>query len=309
MREISISIVVSVCNGAPVLPRTIESILGQEGVDFEVVAVDDGSTDRSGVLLEEYAEKDPRLRVVHQKHAGLTRALTRGCDLARGEYIARQDAGDLSLAGRLRRQYECLKARPNAVLVSCGTRFVGPRGEHLYDVLLAEAEVAEALRGLDPRGLRGPGHHGSVMFRRAAYEKIGGYRREFYYAQDLDLWVRLVEVGDCAILPDILYEAVTAPDSLSRTHRREQVALTKLIAESAHRRRSAMSDVEVLMRAAAIRPVQSSHTLRVARSRALYFIGACLRRRRDTAAAEYFLQAVKENPFHLKAWCRLLSAR
>jgi glycosyltransferase involved in cell wall biosynthesis len=307
--EPDVSVVVGVHNGMPALVDTVGSVLSQVGVELELVVVDDGSTDRSASFLEAYAARDSRVRVLRQEHAGLTRALIRGCAVARGEYIAREDVGDVSLPGRLQRERECLKARPDAVFVSCGTRFVGPGGEHLYDVVRGEAEIVEALRSQDSEGLRTPGAHGSVMFRRAAYEKVGGYRPEFYFAQDLDLWVRLAEIGNHAVIAEILFQTATAPGSLSGMHRREQLALTELIAESAHRRRAGMPDADVLVRAAAIRPAWSARARRLARSKALYFIVACLRRRRDAAATRYFVQALCENPLHLKAWWRLLSAR
>lgn len=307
--HVEVSVVVGVFNGASVLENALETVVSQPGIGMELVVVDDGSTDGSTDALQRYARTDFRVRLVRQENRGLTSALIRGCALARGEYIARQDVGDVSLPGRLRRQRECLEVRPGAVFVSCGTRVVGPAGEHLYDVLPDEAEVTAALRSLDPGKLRGPAHHGSVMFRRAAYEKVGGYRPEFYFAQDLDLWVRLAEVGDHAVVPEILYQALVAPGSISGTYRREQLALTRLIAESARQRRAAASDADVLARAAGIRPSGPPRAGRLARSRALYFIGACLGRRRDPAAARYFLEAVRENPLHLKAWCRLLRAR
>src|SRR5215472_5045758 len=96
-----VSVVMSVYNNAPDLARTLDSILSQEGVDFEFIVVNDGSSDQSGQILNKYAQRDSRLRIIHQENAGLTRALIRGCDVARGEYIARQDAGDFSLPDRL----------------------------------------------------------------------------------------------------------------------------------------------------------------------------------------------------------------
>jgi hypothetical protein len=158
------------------------------------------------------------------------------------------------------------------------------------------------------RVLAGPPGASSV-FRRSAYEKVGGYRAQFYFAQDLDLWVRLTEVGDYAVVPEVLYQAVVTPDSISGRHRREQLALTRLITESARLRRAGLSDAAILQRTAMIQPRVSSRGRQAARSRAMYFIGACLRKRRDPAAVEYFKLAIRENPLHLKAWCRRLTSR
>jgi glycosyltransferase involved in cell wall biosynthesis len=293
----------------PAVCDMVVDLLSQSGVRLEVIVVDDGSADGSASFLEAYAKRDSRIRVFRQEHSGLTNALIRGCSQARADYIARHDVGDVSLPGRLQRQRECLDARPDAAVVSCGARFVAPRGEYLYDVLGSEAEIVTSLRSLCDEQLKGPAHHGSVMFRRNAYEKVGGYRQEFYVAQDLDLWVRLAEVGNHAVVPEVLYQAVVRPDSLSIAHRRRQLALAELIMKGARRRRAGLSDAVELARAAVIRPGRSGHAGRFARSRGFYFIGACLRRRRDTAATRYLLQAVRENPLHLKAWCRLWGAQ
>ena len=99
-----ISVVMSVFNDARHIAATLDSVLSQEDADLEFIVIDDGSTDETGQILDGYAVRDPRLRVVHQENSGLTCSLIRGCALARGKYIARQDGGgDVSLPGRLRR--------------------------------------------------------------------------------------------------------------------------------------------------------------------------------------------------------------
>src|SRR5262245_30164988 len=94
-----VSVMMSVYNGASHLAATLDRILSQEGVALEFIVVNDGSTDKSSQILNDYAQRDSRLRVIHQENTGLTRALIRGCDAARGEFIARNDAGDISLPG------------------------------------------------------------------------------------------------------------------------------------------------------------------------------------------------------------------
>src|SRR6516225_9750261 len=129
-----VSVVMSVYNGASDLAVSVDSILSQEGVEFEFIVVNDGSTDQSGQILNEYAQRDSRLRIIHQENAGLTRALIRGCQAVRGEFIARQDAGDISLPNRLQSQATLLREHHNCVLVSCWTDMIGPKGEFLYSL-------------------------------------------------------------------------------------------------------------------------------------------------------------------------------
>ncbi len=171
-----VSVVMSVYNGAATLTGTMDSFLAQEGVTFEFIVVNDGSTDGGGAILNDYARRDSRVRVIHQENTGLTRALIRGCAEARGQYIARQDAGgDVSLPGRLARQFAFLESNPTVALTSCGTRFVGPEGEFLYEMVQQGDELQRGLEQLRIDQIRGPSHHGSTMFRRAAYQCVGGY--------------------------------------------------------------------------------------------------------------------------------------
>lgn len=299
-----VSVVMAVHNDASGLRESVESVLRQD-VDLELVVVNDGSTDATALLLAERASWDPRLRVLHRPHRGLTQSLIEACSLCRGDYVARQDSSDISLPGRLKRQKEALDADPEVVMVSCGTRFVGPAGEHLYDVVCLEG-ATERLRTLDANALRGPSHHGSTMWRRAVYEAVGGYRIQFYLAQDLDLWVRLAERGRHRVLPEIGYQARVSADSLTGRYRGEQVRSRRLIVEAARLRRSGESEHPVLDEVSRIRPGTAPRSRLLRRSAAMYFIGACLRERGDRRASGYFRQALAANPLHWKSWVRLL---
>src|SRR5690242_17856980 len=126
-----ISVVMSAYNHAHFLREAVESVLAQEGVSFEFIVINDGSTDDSGRILEEYAARDPRMRVVHQVNQGLTRSLITGCAQAHGRYIARQDSDDISFPGRLHRLARELDACPQVVMVSSHAVTMGPKGEVL----------------------------------------------------------------------------------------------------------------------------------------------------------------------------------
>jgi len=298
-----VSVVMGVFNGADGVRESVLSALEQDGVSLEVIVVDDGSTDDTASLLLDLAKTEPRLSVLRQSNGGLTTALVRGCAAARGAYIARLDCGDRCLPGRLARELEIASESPGAALISCATRFIGPEGEVLYEVVQSAREAAEGLLQLDVNLVRGPSHHGSVLFPRSLYERVGGYRTQFYFAQDLDLWLRLVEHGHHVAIPEVLYEARLGIGSISTTQRPRQTACAAAVIECARQRREGSSESQSLAHAAAIRPDRAGRKCSAA---ALYFIGSCLRRRGDPRARKYFLEALRQKPYHFLAALRLL---
>jgi glycosyltransferase involved in cell wall biosynthesis len=296
----------SVYNSTDTLDRTLDSILLQQDVDLEFIVVNDGSTDSSGEVLDRRAKLDSRLVLLHQENTGLTIALRRGCAQARGHYIARQDAGgDVSMPGRLRRQVERLDSSPGAVMASCGTRFVDSDERRLFDVVQSDAELERGLSTLRLPGLRGPSHHGSTMFARQAYEKVGGYRPGYAVAQDVDLWLRMFEVGACLTLPDVLYQARVAPGSISSRLRNRQVVFAMVAIEGARSRRQGKGEPPF--------PLSSSSWAHVDQHASLheeanmhYFVGSCLLRHDHCEARRHFWLTLKQRPLHLKAWVRLV---
>lgn len=299
-RHPEVSVVMSVRDGERYLRESLESVLAQEDVDLELIVVNDGSRDGSGAILAEIAGRDPRVRVLEQENAGLTRALIRGCAAARGEFVARQDADDLSLPGRLRRQVELLRADPHLSFASCWSEAIGPRDELLLvqkrpsDPYLATEEV-RALR-------HGPPGHGSVTFRRAAYEAVGGYRPEFYYAQDMDLWLRLTLVGRLGYVPAILYRYRVAPGSISGGSH-AKAPYHRLVQACHAARLAGEEEGPLLEQAAALRGRAGRR-----RDGTDYFIGRCLLARRDRRAAAYFARCLRGRPLHWKAWLSLAVA-
>ncbi|MBC7625367.1 MAG: glycosyltransferase family 2 protein [Aeromicrobium sp.] len=299
-----VSVVMSVYNGAASLSATLDSVLAQEGCNFEFIVVDDGSSDGAERILDVYAARDSRLRVIHQANTGLTRALVAGCAAARGNFIARQDAGDASLPGRLRLQQALLRERTDVVLVCASCRVLGPRGELLFVLSREGDQLSVGLSRLDVNHIKGPPHHGTTMFRREAYMRVGGYRPTFVVAQDIDLWLRLAEIGHCWGLTDVGYEATLEANSISGRRRDEQIRLGALAVEAAKVRRAGGSDQSLLD--VTIPPVKQPPKPMSKREKAkfLYFIGSCLRDRDVASAKSYFRESVKTDPLFLKALFR-----
>lgn len=299
-----ISVVMGVYNAGPELRETLDSILAQTEGDFELIAIDDGSHDAT---LDEYAQRDPRIRLLrHEHNLGLTRSLIEGCAMAKGAYIARHDAGDLSLPARFAKQAALLDA--GVTFVSSWTEYVGPELEPLWTARSSGATdegPRNVLRpGHTPPLADGPTHHGSVMFDRDAYERAGGYRAAFYYGQDFDLWYRLAAIGTFQSVPEVLYRARITPSSISGSARDAQERLASISMAAMRARQRGESDEALLAQAAAIGKSAARPNL----GASLYFIGEALRRNGDPRARRYFRQAVAESPRSLRAWARLLQS-
>lgn len=208
-----VSVVLSVYNGGPDLPEAIDTILAQTFTDFEVIAIDDGSTDGTAKLLDNIG--DPRMRVVHQENMGFARALNRGISLARGRYIARQDHDDWAKPTRFESQVAFLEEHPHCALV--GTRaeiWVGNRPtnrnhDHPVDNASLQFELL----------FNNPFVHSSIMMRKAALDVVGAYSIDPAHppAEDYELWSRLARRYEVANLPDRLTIYREVPNSMSRT--------------------------------------------------------------------------------------------
>jgi glycosyltransferase involved in cell wall biosynthesis len=302
-----ISVVMAVRNETDRLSDSVESILNQNNVTLEFIIVDDGSTDDSRSILQRYSNEDNRIRLFTQDYQGLTRALVKGCTHARGEFITRQDAGDTSMPEKLKLEAAFLLENPEVVLVSCGTRFVGPEGEFVYDVVQSEDEARDCIGRLSLEEIRGPSHHGSVMFWREIYKRVGGYRSQFHVAQDLDLWTRMVEHGRHAALQDVLYVAQLHPKSISARSRRRQIETTAIIVECARQRRRGGDDAHLLSMAERLASDERRFTDRRSRADMFYFLGSCSACQNKSRARSYFREALRSNPFHMKALIRYVS--
>lgn len=300
----AVSVVMGVYNGANDLGRTLDSVLTQQGVDLEFIVVNDGSSDETSEILGQRAQEDLRLRVFHQPNRGLTAALVRGCEEARGEFIARQDAGgDLSLPGRFKSQTSVLRVHPDAILTTCATRYVAPDGDLLFDKCIEQEQLERGLRTLTISGVIGPSSHGSCLFRREAYFSVGGYRPAFTLAQDLDLWLRMIEIGRFVATDEVLYEACWMLGGLTSRLRPEQIRYAEIALEAAQYRRKGLPEPD-------LPEPQRSVAIRGATARGIeladfhYYIGSCVAKRDPGRARKHFWNAVKAHPLHFRAMLR-----
>jgi GT2 family glycosyltransferase len=231
-----VSVLMSVFNGQPYLDQAVESILSQSFDDFEFVVVDDGSEDSTWQVLNSFLARDHRLVLLRNTHnLGYTRSLNIGIRQSRGLYVARQDADDVSLPGRLSRQVDFLDSNPDVGLVGTLSEFTDDGGEHRWPSNLPIETESERIREqlLNTNCIR----HGSVMFRRSLLDIVGPYNPTLEPSEDYDLWLRLSEVTQLANLPETLYLYREHAKSVSSRRRPQQVFNKALALEAALLRR------------------------------------------------------------------------
>jgi glycosyltransferase involved in cell wall biosynthesis len=200
-----VSVVMPVHNAMPYLDIAVESILDQTLQDFEFVILDDASTDGSTKRLREWAARDPRIRLIEEKHnLGPALSSQQVACAAAAPVVARMDADDISLPHRLAEQLEVLDGFP-------GTGVVGG----LYDVIDASGRKIrgpEAWRLIRPVSAP-PFGNGPLMYRREIFDEVGGYRKKCEFWEDHDLIIRMSAVSTIMVVPHSVYQVRQSPVS------------------------------------------------------------------------------------------------
>jgi len=234
----TVSVIMSVYNGKRFLQEAIDSILAQTFTDFEFLIFDDGSTDGSSDILSAAAARNRRIVLERLPHTGLSAALNRGLEKARGRYVARMDADDISLPDRFEKQIRFLDSHPDIALVSGGFELIDEEGRSLKTILhpvLPEIVHHELLE-----------HnficHPAIMARRDALRSIGGYRAQYLHAEDWDMWLRLSERYRLANLPDVLIKYRQHLSKVSLTGYPQQLIAGIVACKAAALRRSGQED-------------------------------------------------------------------
>lgn len=219
-----VSVVMSVFNGERHLRESIESILNQTFSGFEFIVIDDGSTDKTPEILKEYAKKDSRVKAIANKeNIGLTKSLNKGIKAAKGEYIARMDANDISVPERLEKQASFMESHPEIGLVGAYAQFIDEKGNYLN-------RINQPKKLINPRQLFFDSQicHSSIMVRKDILEKIGGYDEKFLYSQDCDLVLRIARISKIAAIPEILILWRNQKNSISTKKKWSQVKFETL---------------------------------------------------------------------------------
>jgi glycosyltransferase involved in cell wall biosynthesis len=181
-----VTVLMPVYNGEKYLKEAIGSILGQSYKNFELLIIDDGSTDKSPRIISEYQGKDKRIRVItHKKNNGLVVSLNEGIENSKGEYIARMDADDISLPDRISKQVSFMENNTDCVVCGTWATAIDEEGEYLFDM---KSPIGLVLRCNYWKP--SPLIHPSVLFRKSTI-KNKQYSSDFPRAEDYELWLRI----------------------------------------------------------------------------------------------------------------------
>ena len=238
-----VSVVMPVWNGERHLIEAIESLLRQTFSDFELIVVDDGSTDRTLEILKSF--HDSRLRILRLEHGGIVHALNQGISKAKADLIARADADDICAPTRLADQILLLKVHPEAVLCYSGVEFFG-------DAMLVPERQARLAKSRALLVMKMcflcPIVHSTVLFNKKAFYDAGGYWPEERHAEDYGLWGRLIELGPFVGVDNRLVHFRMHEESISKKSSNEQRKVSERIALNHCRRFMRLND-EVAARA------------------------------------------------------------
>lgn len=217
-----ISVLMSCYNASRWLDESIQSILNQSYGNFEFIIVNDGSTDCTQAIIQRYASSDDRIVMIAKANTGLADSLNVGISRARGVWIARQDADDVSDLTRLEKQVRSAMINHNIVFLGTGLAEIDELGRQ-FSTYRYPLEHSQLLNNLHTAQKFPP--HSSAFYRSDVVRSIGGYRPRFRRSQDRDLWLRLSEVGELACLDEPLVKIRIHPNQISNDEagRRQQI--------------------------------------------------------------------------------------
>lgn len=205
-----ISVIMSSYNSEKYIGKAIESILSQTYKNFELIIIDDCSKDQTVEIIKDYCASDSRIKLITSKNnCGSAEARNKGIKISKGNYIAIMDSDDVATKDRLKIQLEFLKNNPDIFLLAGSWNYIDENGKILYSKVnnFSPEKIGKELP------YKSMIHNPTVMFRNnhSTY-----YRAKFKYAQDRDLWLRLLSDGKCMrVIPDILLNYRVNPDSVS----------------------------------------------------------------------------------------------
>ncbi len=194
-----ITVLLSVFNDEKYIKQSINSILSQTFTDFELLIIDDCSTDNTTDILKVY--KDPRIKIIiNNKNIGITKSLNKGLKIARGEYIARHDSDDISYPDRLKKQFNFLERNKSYVMVGSHTNVIDESSNHI-EYWNDERTSEEIFYTLSYTNIL---TSSSIMFCKKILDVSGDYNETYDHTEDYELWYRISRKGKIYVIPENL---------------------------------------------------------------------------------------------------------
>lgn len=286
-----VSVILACYNTERYIAAAVRSVLAQTFRDFELILIDDGSTDRSSQICKQLASEDSRIRLIARPNKGLTKTLNEGLALASAPLIARMDADDLSLPTRFEKQVAYLNAHPECVCVGSRVTLIDP-----YDSAISVTDHKPDHDAIDADLLKGIGWaivHPAAMMRADAVKRAGGYREQFKTSQDLDLWLRLAEIGKLANLEEPLVQYRQHFESVAFNKAEEQWRCKEQIIGDAYDRRGIPRPREWAFNKRVPLPVVEQLKR---------WAWAALKAGNASVARKHATQVLKKEPFSVDSW-------
>lgn len=298
-----VSVVMPVYNTAAYVGQTIEALLAQTFRDFELLILDDGSTDHTPQILARYADRDERIRVISRPNKGIVASRNELIAACRGKYMAANDADDLSVPERLEKQVAYMEAHPECVLLGSRVVVMDPYGSPTYvtEHKLTHPEIEKELLG------NGGGWavvQSSMICRTEAARTIGGYRGEHpVFSEDHDLYLRMAEQGEVANLPEPLTWYRRHYSSTTRTYYLEKIKrhaeTREKVLREAHERRGLPFPADWRFSPITAPPRDEQARL---------WGWAALKHGNVAVARRHARSALRHGPFNVASWKLLLAA-
>jgi len=287
-----VSVVMTVYNAEDYLGEAMDSILAQTFGDFELIVIDDGSTDGSTSMLRDYAARDQRVRLTSRPNTGVVRAANEGIAQARGKYLARMDSDDVSSPQRFARQVAHLDANPDCVLVGSRVTLIDPYGSPVA-VSGQKLTHQEIEKELLTNGGGWAVVQPSAMMRTDAVRAAGGYRGSVNMSEDHDLFLRLAERGKVANLEEPLLRYRRHYKSLNHTQYQQAWQVKERILREAFDRRGLAFPAD--WKYEPWRPPEKAEQFRL-------WGWAAIKAGNPKVARKHAVGAVKAAPLSPKAW-------
>ncbi len=210
-----VSVIVPAFEAARFIERTLRGALNQTYADLEIIVVDDGSTDDTCAIVERVAGREPRLRLIRQPNGGVSHARNTGIAQARGAFIAPLDADDLWHPTKIEKQMRCFQhASARTGVVYCHLAWIAAHDQVIWPRRIDHAPTGQVYPHLAVGNV--VGNASAPLFRRSLLDEVGGYDESFREGcEDIDLYLRLAECGDYALVPEFLVGYRRSRESMS----------------------------------------------------------------------------------------------